>query len=324
MKSKRLYSLDCIRSFAIIMVLMLHTSLQTFQSQYSGDAARWRDAPLIDDIIFPFLNGIGAVGVPLFVILTGYLMMDRDYNAEYIKRFTMRNVFPMLVAYEVWTIVLALPSVARSGVDALKKLIDAMLFIGPAEGFLWFMQMIIGLYLGIPFLSYVLKLIRSHSIERYAVSVLAVAFMYVSIIPHAQDALSMWHIEFSKSSIDLSLIGASSEVLYLVCGYLIKQGVFDRMKDWVVVLCLVVATLLIVGQRAMQYMGLMDKSADTYSNPFLFVMACAITVLAVRHIDTNRQGGARDCLMGRSKCWSHSPVWPRSVFTPRTHWVSVC
>lgn len=294
---KRLYSLDCIRAFAIIMVLLLHTSLQTFPNHYSGDIDEWRSAPMMDDILFPFINGIGAVGVPLFLILTGYLMVDRDYTVDYLKRFTMRNLLPMIVAYEVWTVILALPSVAKGDNGTLKKLVEAMLFIGPAEGFLWFMQMIIGIYLGIPFLSYVLKTIHSHGVERYAVCVFTVAFVYVSIVPSVQETLSLLHIGFSKSSIDLSLIGASSAVLWLICGYLIKMSAFDKVKDWILIAGLVVAVLLTACQRSLQYMGLIAKSADTYSIPSLFVTACAISILAIRHIDVhggrNRQGIVR-------------------------------
>lgn len=72
---QRLYSIDAIRSLAMVLVIIVHTKGYFFSSDNSP-------------LIFCLLKVLGTVGVPLFVILTGYLMIHRNYETDdYLKNF---------------------------------------------------------------------------------------------------------------------------------------------------------------------------------------------------------------------------------------------
>ena len=89
-KVSRRASLDLIRSFAIIAVVALHVVPQS--------ESAW--------VYRIFFESMSKVGVPLFLILSGYLMLDRDYTEpDRLKRFFVHNWLPMVVAFELWVFV---------------------------------------------------------------------------------------------------------------------------------------------------------------------------------------------------------------------------
>ena len=72
--------MDLIRVLAMFLVVIVHTKGLFFNMDTYP-------------YIFMFFKVIGTVGVPLFVILTGYLMFDRDYeNNNYLKKFLFGNL----------------------------------------------------------------------------------------------------------------------------------------------------------------------------------------------------------------------------------------
>lgn len=73
------YSLDLIRILAATLVIIVHTKGVFFDKQLNPE-------------IFAFFWVIGTIGVPLFVILTGYLMLPRNFDKDdYLSRYLHRN-----------------------------------------------------------------------------------------------------------------------------------------------------------------------------------------------------------------------------------------
>lgn len=75
---KRRESLDLIRAVAIVLVVLLHTI-----GHYVP----------VEAMTHNVCQAFGTLGVPLFVILTGYLMADRDYQGEYLTKYVKCNLY---------------------------------------------------------------------------------------------------------------------------------------------------------------------------------------------------------------------------------------
>ncbi|WEV41852.1 acyltransferase [Bifidobacterium sp. ESL0682] len=88
-KKQRDHALDTIRIIAILDIVICHIAAGSFPA----------------GIVQQILVALGSLGVPLFVMLTGYLMLDRTYDATYIRRFLKRNLLPLFVSLEVWNVV---------------------------------------------------------------------------------------------------------------------------------------------------------------------------------------------------------------------------
>jgi peptidoglycan/LPS O-acetylase OafA/YrhL len=85
----RMTSLDVVRIIAIFLVVVIH------------------NGPLyLTGIPLVVAETIGQLGVPLFVMLSGYLMLDRAYNDSFrIDRFLKHSILPLFIALEVWNVI---------------------------------------------------------------------------------------------------------------------------------------------------------------------------------------------------------------------------
>lgn len=243
-----------------------------------------------DGIVFSILNAVGTYAVPFFVMLTGYLMVDRKYNKEYIQRFVRHNVFPMLVAYEVWVIVFSLvDSHGILNADSLVTLIKALFFIGQAPGFLWFLQMMIGLYIGLPFLSYAISLIRKNHVESYALSVILVALFFISLVPTISDFLTLANVNLVPR-LDTSLLGASEWGIYLILGYLLKSGFMDIIHTGILGFLFCISMVGAAFYRGARYSFLFNQAeTGTYAMFFTVVGAFFGMALIIR-VCNSREG----------------------------------
>ena len=90
--------MDAIRALAAFCVVVNHVTETLFplNADFIGQASaatKW-----LAFLGFTF----GRTGVPLFFLLSGYLLLSRTYDETRIKRFYRHNFLPMLLVWEVW------------------------------------------------------------------------------------------------------------------------------------------------------------------------------------------------------------------------------
>ena len=145
--SKRYFGIDLIRVVACFLVMQTHAG-EIYYIEDNGDLIR------NEKNIWPgIFNSLARVCVPLFVMISGYLLlpMKTDYSTFLKKRFT-RVSFPFIafcIFYDIYYYI-------RGVIDVKTMLINIpKIFInyGSELGHLWFMYMIMGVYLLIPIFS---------------------------------------------------------------------------------------------------------------------------------------------------------------------------
>jgi surface polysaccharide O-acyltransferase-like enzyme len=145
--TKRYFGIDLIRVVACFLVMQTHAG-EIYYIEDSGDLIR------NEKNIWPgIFNSLARVCVPLFVMISGYLLlpMKTDYSTFLKKRFT-RVSFPFIafcIFYDIYYYI-------RGVIDVKTMLINIpKIFInyGSELGHLWFMYMIMGVYLLIPIFS---------------------------------------------------------------------------------------------------------------------------------------------------------------------------
>ena len=145
--SQRICGLDLIRVCAIFFVIAGHFfSLNT----------SFRNVPFtgISMFIQSIMNTIFSVGVPLFIMLTGYLNINKTPTKKYYK-----GMMRVLVAYLFFSIITILFRIYYLGeeLSATKWLLK--IFDYSAIPYAWYIEMWIGLALLTPFLNYLWKAI---------------------------------------------------------------------------------------------------------------------------------------------------------------------
>lgn len=154
MKKKRILFIDYIRALAILMVIMCHVidvNCLFWLGYQEMSGAR--------QIILYTLLIFGRCGVPLFLMITGYLLLDRDYSDGKWKSFYLHKWLHLFLLTEIWFIIYEGFSVFVQGNPFVgKNLVLRLLFVKePTLSHAWYLPVILGLYLLLPVFALVWK-----------------------------------------------------------------------------------------------------------------------------------------------------------------------
>lgn len=215
--------IDLLRSFAICSVILVHV-LDKTQAMNLNYMSR---ADLHTQICAFILFTIGRLGVPVFLFITGYLLLDRDYNRETCVRFWKRNWLGLLVTTEIWIVIYDLflawyNGIGFSGITLMKN----MLFVQTVDmSHIWYMEMILGMYIFIPFVAIVLQKFEWKTFRLPMLLVLCFSY----IVPTIVVVLNAYQKAEINGLLDLSF-GGGVYGFMIVLGYFSKKGVFKKIS----------------------------------------------------------------------------------------------
>lgn len=227
-RDNRLASLDIIRAIALILVLLIHGVEIVFRVDVSGMA----DQSIINRIAILVVFCLGRLSVPLFLFLTGYLMLNRKYEKEDIIPFYKKRVSRLFLVTVVWTIVYWAINVVRTGNWNVDVLLKSVLFLdnGNIAPHLWYMPVITVSYLLIPFIACILK---KYSLRQIGM-VLFVSFVYYFVAPvintimlaHSSEGINNAVGASGPNMVYMPVVGC----LYMIVGYYLRMYV-NKLKS---------------------------------------------------------------------------------------------
>lgn len=145
---KRRFTYDFIRIFACILVVTVHVAAISFE-HYATDTFHWS--------VSNFFDCVGIIGVPLFFMLSGALLLDPKKHFSY-RRFFFHNFVEILLSY---VFVIFFYNLMYFFMDCpdhsfasfkLEVLRNTLFTEGHNLGHLWFIPALLGLYLITPLL----------------------------------------------------------------------------------------------------------------------------------------------------------------------------
>ena len=133
-KKERIFYYDFLRAFAIIAVLICHVDL------FFGPLVT--PVQVIGQLTF---HDIGRMGVPIFLMISGALLLNRDYElTDFLKRRFTRIIYPFI--FWIIIIIAGIIYVSRDYSLAWNTLIGNF-------SVTWYFWMLIGIYLFIPIIN---------------------------------------------------------------------------------------------------------------------------------------------------------------------------
>ena len=133
---------DRLRNLATVMVIGIHVAAPIAHGEGSDFNGHWWWAG-------NFWNSLTRPAVPLFVMLSGYLLLSKDYPLpDFLKKRFSRVIIPAVF----WMLVYSFYGYMAKGTpstigEALRNVVT-----GPVHYHMWFIYLIIGLYLVYPVL----------------------------------------------------------------------------------------------------------------------------------------------------------------------------
>lgn len=226
---KRVAWLDYARTLAIISVVVVHS----LEMVYKLDFNEMMEIGNVSIIFYDVLMTFGRIGVPLFLALTGYLHLDKDFSSgDKIISFYKKNLLPLWITTEVWILIYFIEGTLRGSmeVDFVVLLRDMLFAKTYIMGHMWYMPMIFGMYIAIPFVSNAIKNISSKvlSIPFIVLIVLFFVFNFYNILQQTFG----WEFALERK-LDASFLGGLYGV-YIIFGVFCKRGDLKKIKTPVV------------------------------------------------------------------------------------------
>ena len=231
--------MDFIRALAIILVIFCHCCETVYDLDSTNAALIYYPTTLIVYLFFT----MGRLGVPLFLLLTGYLFLDRDYDNESAKLFLKKNWIGIIIASEIWVIINYVYSNWYYGSDfSFEILIKDVLFMKNHEmSHLWYVPMIIGMYALIPFVASALQKFEDRFVFYLALFYLVICF----IIPIVDIILKICGMEGCYTMLSIGFSGGCYGI-YFVLGYLLKRNYIKNISSLRLVIAMISSFIMIV------------------------------------------------------------------------------
>ena len=190
-KKPRNVSLDITRCLAILLVILNH-AVESYYNLEEYDHAIAIDSFERSGIMFLFT--LGRLGVPLFLFITGYLLLHRDYDSPgSIRHFWIHNLLSIIVTWEIWLVLynIFLAYMNQTAFD-VNMWIRQALFVDKIEiTHYWYVPMIIGVYFFIPFIAKGIKNVA----KPYLYIILAVCIVTLFVVPSINTFYSAFEMD---------------------------------------------------------------------------------------------------------------------------------
>lgn len=281
-KPQRKFYLDVARVVAIISISLNHAVNRSYEN-YSNQMAEFYSIPLASTIFKTVISVFSRIGVPLFLMITGVLIMNKRMETQSdIKKFYKHNLLSLFITTEIWYVLIYWYFVLFSGentvletrgvLGAIFGMFETMLFQNQITfGSMWYMPMILCLYTTLPFVIIVKDKLSDEKLSPVLFLPAIILFLNSMVRPAINVLLYMNGL----STFDSELREAdlfSCYYLYIIVGYFVGKGALSRWKGWLVASLAAVTFLLCCAFQFYVYSQPYDYLVS-YSFPLLPVCA---------------------------------------------------
>lgn len=215
----RIYYFELLRAVSCIAVIVLHASAE-YCTQNFGSSGFWLGNVLDSAVRFC---------VPVFVMISGALMLDENYICT--KEKIKKHVLKIVLFFVFWSAVSALfhevvfPAAEHRAIG-ISRIAGAFITGGPH---LWFCYMIAGLYLITPLLRLWVKPENKRMVEYF----LILAVLFTFLIPQCitvGEYYSAYFKKFRTASYHLGMQYVGGFTVYYVLGWYLNHFAIHKKK----------------------------------------------------------------------------------------------
>jgi surface polysaccharide O-acyltransferase-like enzyme len=251
---------DVLRAVAIFLVVVIHTSSSVVNAGPAQGFGRWWTGNLFDSF--------ARSGVPLFVLLSGWMLLTPERRHEPIAAFLWRRGQRIVLPLITWSALAYAWLGLRDHRPAGWARFGAELLNGPVYFHLWYVYILLGLYLAIPLLR-PLAAESSRSVRWYA---LGLWFVGTALLP-------LWEW-WGGPHVGIPVLVVSTYVGYLLAGTWLAGTPVTTRTRWQLLLLIALtggwtaaATARLTGGDEM------NVALYAYDRPNVLVMSVALFVL---------------------------------------------
>lgn len=267
-KSNRIVYMDVLRVIACFSVIMIHSSAY-YVVKDIGSFNFW---------VGNIFDGLARIGVPLFIMISGALMLDKNYQFSTQK--IIKHIIRMIVFFVFWSALYCIFNIVGS-IIIKHESIDIIKIIGSlikGHYHLWFVYLIIGLYLIVPLLrlwvndtnkTYVEYFIILSIIFTYIIpQIISIGSNYSNLFEHIKDIIAR----------NLSLKYVGGFTTYFILGWYINNYELNN-KRIIYILGLFGVLITIMGTYILS--NTTGKALQMYGNLYINVLFQTVAVFVI-------------------------------------------
>lgn len=224
LSSKRVQWIDAARALGAVFVILCHCT-EIIYPIYKLDTAYVASLNLFSRIFAFSAFTLWRFGVPLFLMITGWLLLDRQYDSKSVIHFWKGSCLRLFLCTEIWIIIYDIIS-ALLGSHKLSVgfLVERMLFVRQSPmNHIWYMPMILGMYFFLPLIANAL-----HSVDVSKLKYIVMIFtIYAFFIPTVNIVIRSMDGKPLSSLFSMGFSGGTYGI-YIIAGYLIKKGILKN------------------------------------------------------------------------------------------------
>ena len=271
MKEQRIVYFDYLRILAVFAVVVLHTSSGSW-NRTDVNSSAW--------LVFNFYDGIARWCVPVFVMISGALFLGRKLT---IKKLYAKYILRIAVAFVFWSTLYAVwNSIVMSKSPSVTACIRNAV-VGHYH--LWFLYMIAGLYMVVPFLNAIV------SDRKTALYFVIGSFVFASFLPQLAAVAGFLspglsaEIKKLVSKLMLHLVLGYSG--YFVLGYLLHYTPIHKKCETAIYVLGVLGLVVTVAATALLSRRTQAKTEAffSYLTVNVFFTSAAVFVFAKNHLN---------------------------------------
>jgi len=278
--------LDVARTVAIICVVLNHAVNHSYEYSF---AEFWR-TPLITSIVCAAIEKISRMGVPIFLMITGALILNKDFSSkEKIVLFYKKNYLPLFVATEIWLFIMfwyrAAPTLTADhsiGMCFFKLIscLETTLFINQdTMENMWYMAMILCVYPLLPAVSILLDKLPLQSMMIPGGMLLLGGFVFPIVNDYLRECGAAYQVNFALHPEYVF----SKYLVLIVAGYFIDKGILaEKEKRRLIIAFVFIFPLTVIFQLIGFSMPFEDINLSHDYNSLLTIICSVILFELIR------------------------------------------
>ena len=283
MDKNRVAWIDFARVLAIISVVVCHAIEIYFFDVWTGKIS----ATSFNWYFGQILYSLGRLGVPFFLMITGTLMLGRTFD---IKKFYKNSLLPLFITTEIWTVISYFYGMWYYSLQFdIKDFVGNILFLKSSPlNHMWYMPMILGIYLVLPFVANALKGVDFKNI------CLPILFGFIVFsmmeIYNAFAGQIITQLPPAQFKIDVSFLGGFYGLIMILGYFVSNKKILARCPKWVLIVVFAVSFIIntLLAKFFYNRSIFSVKVFVWYTSPFIIVSAiCLFEILRRMPIEKN-------------------------------------
>lgn len=265
---QRIKWIDYARAIAIICVVACHATEYVYRMNFEDIMSLQLSSKVFSFTCFT----VGRLGVPFFLMITGYLLLPRKYDYITIIRFWRNKWLQLLICSIFWFAVYDLFLITyKHQLISIRTFLKDILFLNKVNmSHVWYLPMILGMYILLPFVASVLN--------AYDYKLFLFPILFYSCYLFGSATLK---VIFKVSNQFSAGFSGGIYGIYIICGFFISKRLFRHFHTIIFVF---VALLSFIGAVYLQLWSYSNGTAYNvwYDNVLLFITSLCLFELISR------------------------------------------